>query len=584
MSKDEQGLSLLEVVTTTAGVVVLAASVGYFTYQHTTEKSYQEGLHAASAVAYTEALDIMTGFEHIDAEEIDEAITAQLTSMSTDEYTLGYEGTDASSLCVFATSPEWDTDDYIAANGACGDEEELVRIVDENVEDVRTTLVYRCDVDSMVTPPWVTEKSPIRAVQDLGKGNTKDMPADWSMSNKYPMAAGKEYTIHIYGKYDVLRSGLPVVDPGCLREIQHIGEDTEVEGLHYLGTQVESVPKSIPASVTTTSAAFHSNSNFNDPNVRHWDVSNVKSIANMFVDATSFNQDISHWDTSNVDSMQFMFSGASSFNQPIGAWDVSNVLSMRSVFHGAESFNQPLHDWETGNVNDMQWMFRNAYDFNQDVSMWDVSNVANMSYMFSMNKESQFNNGGQPLDWEDTSAVEDMSFMFFGTEKFNQDVSSWKTGNVTNMSHMFYNARNFNQPLNSWNTSNLTTMRSMFYRAYDFNQPLDQWNTSNVKDMHDTFAYATSFDQDISSWNLSKVTNMSSMFMGSYSQPTRFNNGGHPLNWDTSNVTNMRDMFRYAKSLNQDLSGWNVSNVTSSSGFSIQSGLADQPEKLPNFP
>lgn len=64
------------------------------------------------------------------------------------------------------------------------------------------------------------------------------------------------------------------------------------------------------------------------------------------------------------------------------------------------------------------------------------------------------------------------------------------------------------------------------------------------------------FNEDISHWDVSNVTSMISMF-----------HDAHVFNqdisaWDVSNVINMYKMFRYARSFNQDISAWNTSSVT----------------------
>jgi surface protein len=41
--------------------------------------------------------------------------------------------------------------------------------------------------------------------------------------------------------------------------------------------------------------------------------------------------------------MNSMFAFAGSFNQPLNNWNVSNVKTMVQMFDGASSFNQPLH-------------------------------------------------------------------------------------------------------------------------------------------------------------------------------------------------------------------------------------------------
>ena len=291
-----------------------------------------------------------------------------------------------------------------------------------------------------------------------------------------------------------------------------------------------------------------------------------------------FNQDLSAWDVSNVTNMYGMFSGASSFNQDLSAWDVSNVTDMNYMFENATSFNQDLSAWDVSNVTNMEYMFYNAQNFNQDLSAWDVSNVTNMSRMFS------------------------------NASSFNQDLSAWDVGNVTSMSGMFENAQYFNQDLSSWDVNNVLGFNDFDAETPSWTLPkpnfispfyldangitvkakegtpigakgllngveytvVDKHMLSNrIRNGEDVTKVCTSrveymdggmfhehFNQDLSSWDVSNVTNMEYMF--SYAQ-----NFNQDLStWDVSNVTNMSVMFYNAQNFNQDLSSWDVSNVT----------------------
>ena len=46
--------------------------------------------------------------------------------------------------------------------------------------------------------------------------------------------------------------------------------------------------------------------------------------------------------------------------------------------------------------------------------------------------------------------------------------------------------------------------------------------------------------------------------------------------WDVSNVTNMSSMFYYCKKFNQDLSRWDVLNVTNKLGIFYRSGIKNE--------
>ena len=90
--------------------------------------------------------------------------------------------------------------------------------------------------------------------------------------------------------------------------------------------------------------------------IEDWDVSNVKNMKEMFMDASSFNQPLNNWNVSNVRDMTCMFVNLTSFNQPLNNWNVSNVRDMYGMFSNATSFNQPLNNWNVSNVRYMDGM------------------------------------------------------------------------------------------------------------------------------------------------------------------------------------------------------------------------------------
>ncbi|MEQ8424581.1 MAG: BspA family leucine-rich repeat surface protein, partial [Cyclobacteriaceae bacterium] len=215
-------------------------------------------------------------------------------------------------------------------------------------------------------------------------------------------------------------------------------------------------------------------------------------------------------DLSLVTDLSEMFRGASAFNSDVSGWDVSGVELINFIFGGASAFNNgettntganPLNWANTSSFQYIALAFQTATAFNQDISTWDVSGVLEMSSMFQ--GATDFNNGGQTLDWSNTGLVENMSYMFTGATAFNVGMPNWDVSSVTNFFNMFGGAILFNQDLN-WtiNTSQPVTMESMFNGAAAFNGDISAWNVSQVVDFSSMFNGASLFNQPINTWVL----------------------------------------------------------------------------------
>jgi surface protein len=181
--------------------------------------------------------------------------------------------------------------------------------------------------------------------------------------------------------------------------------------------------------------------------------------------------------------------------------------------------------------------------------------------------------------WRTTTNNESITIPTFNGETYNYSVS-WGDGTVTNnatgsASHtyattgthtvriygtfprIYINNTNHKYKIRSieqWGTNPWTSMERAFYGClYLQGNATDAPNLFGVTNMNSAFQITPSFNQNISNWNVNNVTNMNSMFSTSgLNQDIN--------NWDVSNVTNMGGMFAYS-SFNGNISNWDVSNV-----------------------
>ncbi|WP_422105423.1 BspA family leucine-rich repeat surface protein [Winogradskyella sp.] len=136
-------------------------------------------------------------------------------------------------------------------------------------------------------------------------------------------------------------------------------------------------------------------------------------------------------------------------------------------------------------------------------------------------------------------------------------VVQWGTNPWTSMGGAFRGCANLDvTATDTPDLSNATSLSGMFLACTSLvgNSSFNAWDVSNIEYMNQAFIAATNFNQDLSNWEVGNVTDMRSMFA-----ETNFNQD--ISSWDVSNVTDMRFMFQNATDFDQDLGAWDISSI-----------------------
>jgi surface protein len=293
-------------------------------------------------------------------------------------------------------------------------------------------------------------------------------------------------------------------------------------------------------------------SGYNDEKMPNIDTSSATSMKEMFR-SSNIKELPNNFDTSHVTNMKEMFYGSKITKLP-NSFDTSKVTNMEGMFHSSWITKLP-DSFNTSNITNMREMFAGS-KITELPKNFDTSHVTNMRSMFEYSKLTKL------PDNFDTSNVTDMSFMFMYSEQI-QLPDSFNTSNVVNMYGMFAGSQITKLPKN-FDTSKVTNMGRMFakegsgfdgvaYRYCQIEKIPDNFDTSNVTNMKEMFLGNKKTTSLADSFDTSKVTNMEAMFKESAIT--------HIPWFNTSNVTNMIKIFYKTQNFNQDVSGWDVTNV-----------------------
>ena len=111
--------------------------------------------------------------------------------------------------------------------------------------------------------------------------------------------------------------------------------------------------------------------------------------------------------------------------------------------------------------------------------------------------------------------------------------------------------------IDQWGDTQWPDMTEMFRGAVNMRyEASDAPDLSAQPAVFSMFSGTSTFDDDLSGWDVSEMTSLRYMFNKAYA----FN--GDISGWDVSKVTDMTYMFSDASNFNGDLSGWDVSKVT----------------------
>ena len=287
------------------------------------------------------------------------------------------------------------------------------------------------------------------------------------------------------------------------------------------------------SSATNMSHMFRGCSRITELDLTKWDMSHVTTVAGMFYGCkalTTIKVPVyTNWNTmSNITTSTDMFAQCTALpnfdensltktkanNLNGGYFSLSDVYL---VYYYADTYGQYIKFTNEMKANYKVWD-PSVADLNHSRAI--TVELYNNKFILPTNSSHLFNFASNSrdtlniLNW-DTSHVEDMSYLFYGSPATYLNLSSFDTSNVKDMSYMFYRCYELlSLSVNHFDTSNVTTMEGMF-SGMDKIQSLEvnRFDTSKVTNMHDMFSGDTELrGLDLTGFDMTNVTDVGHMF------------------------------------------------------------------------
>ena len=364
---------------------------------------------------------------------------------------------------------------------------------------------------------------------------------------------------------------------------------------------------------------------FNQP-INNWDVSSVTGdgFVFMFLGASAFNQSITSWDISGVTKLDSMFRDTTSYNTSLSGLNTATITSFKSMFQGS-GYNQPIAI-NTSNGTNFSYMFWKAALFDQDLGGWNMSSATNISSFLKESGISMANYDALLNGWASQTGLQSGVYLTNTPAKYSASATtarstltsspnSWVISddglyvdtdaptlsssipgdNDTGVNVEANIILTFNETVNvqSGNivikkVADGTIVETI---AVTSNQVTGSGTNTITIDPSDYFDATTSYYvtidgnafDDSAGNSYVGITNTTDLNFITLSNPCVLNGSQHsgpvgnhnktkltqaaqndaPITGcDVSTMTNFKQLFQGITSFNQDISGWDVSNVT----------------------
>ena len=258
---------------------------------------------------------------------------------------------------------------------------------------------------------------------------------------------------------------------------------------------------------------------------------------------------------------------ATTFTRYTGTLDFDNIDGERDIALATSNF--PVWTWADGdtiywwseaekpnmNSNSAE-MFYSTKFTSVDLSGFNTTTATTLRSMFTRSYAENINFGDG-----DFTNVSDMSGMFEATKVTTLDLSGIKTSTTLNtVSRMFAESSNLTNITFSedFDTSGVTLFSEMFRGAGSLANidGVEDFDTSSAIKMNGMFWNNKVTSLDLTGWDVSNVTTIEHLFRGCSKLETL-----DVSNWNVSNVTNMSDVFGTPVVNTLDLSHWTNSKV-----------------------